>query len=351
MSNPNAIDDSSLKAALDWISAAWYAMGKHGLSAGYDLLRRRWKPGYPETTGYTIPTLFDCAGLIGDSTYVEMARALADDELSVQTAEGAIPSLDGDPIAFDTGQVIFGWVRAWRETGDDRYRQAAVKAADWLAQTQSSDGAWRAHQHLGVVKVIDTRVAWALLQLDQAIGQSRYAECARRNLDWALTRQRANGWFDDCAFRPEALPVTHTLAYTIEGLLESGILLKEDRYVVAAKKTADVLLKLQKPNGFLSGEFDARWKPSWWSCLTGNVQMALVWFRLFDLTGDDKYRRGALAAVEFVKQKQNLTSSNPGIRGGIPGSAPIWGPYERFKYPNWAVKFFIDALLVKRRYA
>jgi hypothetical protein len=79
--------------------------------------------------------------------------------------------------------------------------------------------------------------------------------------------------------------------------------------------------------------------------------MALVWFRLFDLTGDDKYRRGALAAVEFVKQKQNLTSSNPGIRGGIPGSAPIWGPYERFKYPNWAVKFFIDALLVKRRYA
>ena len=344
-------DDQHLVAALDWLVRGWEATGRQGISAGYDWLRRKWKAAYPETTGYIIETFLDCAREVPGRDLFGIAIALANYELTMQLSNGAIPSLDGVPVTFDTGQVIFGWVRAWRETGDDRYRQAAVKAADWLAQTQSSDGAWRAHQHLGVVKVIDTRVAWALLQLDQAIGQSRYAECARRNLDWALTRQRANGWFDDCAFRPEALPVTHTLAYTIEGLLESGILLKEDRYVVAAKKTANVLLKLQKPNGFLSGEFDARWKPSWWSCLTGNVQMALVWFRLFDLTGDDKYRRGALAAVEFVKQKQNLTSSNPGIRGGIPGSAPIWGPYERFKYPNWAVKFFIDALLVKRRYA
>ena len=32
-------------------------------------------------------------------------------------------------------------------------------------------------------------------------------------------------------------------------------------------------------------------------------------------------------------------------RGGIKGSHPIWGGYDPFRYPNWAAKFFVDALL------
>jgi hypothetical protein len=34
------------------------------------------------------------------------------------------------------------------------------------------------------------------------------------------------------------------------------------------------------------------------------------------------------------------------VRGGIAGSLPIWGDYSRFEYPNWAAKFFADALLM-----
>jgi hypothetical protein len=129
------------------------------------------------------------------------------------------------------------------------------------------------------------------------------------------------------------------------------LLLGEERYIRAAQRTADVLLNLQKEDGFLSGEFDPQWHSSvHWSCLTGNVQLALIWFRLYDLTSDIKYRRAALVAIDFVKRKQNLKTTNPGVRGGIPGSAPIYGPYERFKFPNWATKFFIDALLAERRY-
>jgi folate-dependent phosphoribosylglycinamide formyltransferase PurN len=42
-----------------------------------------------------------------------------------------------------------------------------------------------------------------------------------------------------------------------------------------------------------------------------------------------------------------MRSSNPGIRGGIAGSSPVWGDYIRLAIPNWAAKFFIDALLDK----
>ena len=47
----------------------------------------------------------------------------------------------------------------------------------------------------------------------------------------------------------------------------------------------------------------------------------------------------------FVARTQNIATNNSNIRGAIAGSHPIFGSYERFKYPNWAAKFFIDALL------
>lgn len=337
----------SLNSALSWLLTAHQAAGRQGISGGYDLVRRSWKPSYPETTGYIIPTLLECARTLDDCTYSDLGLLLADYELTVQSRQGAIPSMEGYPIVFDTGQVIFGWLAAWRQTGQPRYWEAATRAAHWLSHIQSPNGSWDKCQHLNLVKVIDTRVAWALLQVDEATSSPTFEQAARRNLDWALSQQHANGWFSLCALRPGQRPITHTLAYTVEGLLESGLILSEEKYVAAAQKTADVLLDLQRSDGSLPGELDSNWRGSRWSCLTGDAQMALIWFRLYGLTHDPKYSRAGSAALAFVRQKQNLTSTNPAIRGGIPGSSPIWGPYERFKYPNWAVKFFIDALLAE----
>jgi hypothetical protein len=33
------------------------------------------------------------------------------------------------------------------------------------------------------------------------------------------------------------------------------------------------------------------------------------------------------------------------VRGGVPGSFPIWGGYGTYEYLNWAAKFLADALL------
>ena len=44
-----------------------------------------------------------------------------------------------------------------------------------------------------------------------------------------------------------------------------------------------------------------------------------------------------------------MEGSNVGIKGGISGSYPIWGDYIFGGIPNWAAKYFIDALLAKRR--
>ena len=73
--------------------------------------------------------------------------------------------------------------------------------------------------------------------------------------------------------------------------------------------------------------------------------MAILWLRLHELSGAPSYLDAARRAVEFVASTQNLTTTNPNVRGAIGGSYPIYGRYERFLYPNWAAKFFIDALL------
>jgi len=197
-----------------------------------------------------------------------------------------------------------------------------------------------------MVKVIDTRVAWALLELAALVSRRAYADGAERNLNWAVQQQQPNGWFRSAGFLPGEDPFTHTIAYTAEGLLESGLLLGEERYVQSAQQVADVMLRLQRKDGSLAATYDGNWaSTSRSSCLTGNCQFALLWLRLHSLSGEPAYLDAARRAVDFVASTQNLRTANPNVRGAIAGSYPIWGSYERFKYPNWAAKFFIDALL------
>jgi hypothetical protein len=55
----------------------------------------------------------------------------------------------------------------------------------------------------------------------------------------------------------------------------------------------------------LPGVLDHRWRPvAKFSCLTGNAQMALIWFALFDRSGDTRFLNAALKGVDLVKQAQ-----------------------------------------------
>jgi hypothetical protein len=53
-----------------------------------------------------------------------------------------------------------------------------------------------------------------------------------------------------------------------------------------------------------------------------------------------------MAAQDLLQSllKYQQPSGESGIKGGLSGSAPIWGRYMRFRYPNWGIKFFLDAI-------
>jgi uncharacterized protein YyaL (SSP411 family) len=322
-----------------------------GVSEGYHLLHG-WLPSYPETTGYIIETIYDFSEYSDDSSLKDRAIRMADWLVNIQYDDGAIPdSYFNKKMVFDTGQVVFGFVRAYKETGDEKYKEAAIKAGRWLIDVQDQDGAWRKYAVDGIPHTYYARVAWSLLHIHNITGDDIYKEYCEKNINWVLNQQLENGWFENAAFslKKNNNPYTHTIAYTIRGVLESGIYLQNEKYINSARLAIDSLNSVIPESGCFSGYYDRNWKgDTKFSCLTGNSQLAIIFFKLYKITDEKKYLNAGRNINKCMLSRQELRIKNTNIRGGMAGSYPIWGEYIHFMYPNWANKFFSDSILIEK---
>jgi hypothetical protein len=338
-----------LRAAEDWLKRAHDRSPDDGVSYGYSL-RGGWRPSYRETSGYIATTFFTLAKLRRDPQYRDRALRICRWLLEVQNADGSFanPRYGDAGIVFDTGQDLFGLVRAHEETGEAAFRDAALRAADWLVAVAGPRGRWTRNEHLDTPHVYNTRTAWALLRMNEVQYASPREQIARSNLDWALEEQHASGFFAECAFERGVAPFTHTIAYATRGLLESAALLREERYAAAARRCADAALERLGADGFLPGQITVGGQAAArYCCLTGNCQFAIIWSKLFKQTGEERYRGAARRAVDYVMRHQDVHTASLDVRGGIKGSQPVWGRYAPFSFPNWPAKFFIDAMLLR----
>lgn len=350
-----------LRETLDWLKNAHDASKGQGVSGGYSVIDG-WLAPYPETTGYIIPTFYDYANWTGLDEWWKRAEIMADWEIEVQMPNGAVQAglfeegKEQIPAVFNTGQVILGWCRAFVEAQDEKYLDAAKRAGDWLISVQAENGSWRfkSQETETDVHSYDVRTAWSLLEIYDITKEEKYLESAEKQLEWTLSQQRKNGWFENNAFFKSddkwTAPFTHTIAYVMEGLQESHRILGREEYFKAFEKTAKKLLRIFELRRFMAGDFDHKWKSSKkYSCLTGNAQIAGVWLRLFQANGDVRYLNAALKLNDYTKSTQNLSSLHKGIRGGIKGSHPVTGKYTPYIFPNWSAKFFADTLLLEEK--
>ena len=339
-----------VKKAFQWLINAQDADETGGISEGFHLVHG-WLPPYPETTGYLIETFLDYYHQTGNLKFKSRALKMADWLASIQNSDGSIPdSYFKKKMVFDTGQVIFGFIRAYEETANFKYLDAAVKAGSWLLNVQEEDGTWRRFAVDNIPHTYYTRVAWSLSRLHSATGDSRYIDACLKNVKWALYRQEDNGWFNDASFNlsNHHRPFTHTIAYTMRGILEVGICTKQERFISAVSKAADSLMPAIKQDGFVSGTYDRNWKgDESFCCLTGSAQIAIIMFKLYQLTNKNAYIETGKMINSYLKSRQQLFLNRKEVYGAIAGSWPIWGGYIHFTYPNWAAKFFVDALMIE----
>ncbi len=350
-------DDEHLKAAINWLCHAQDVSEDSGVSNLYSL-RSGWGVSYPETSGYILATYLAYADHSGDKSYVERAKAIADWEINIQAPNGGVYSSTvlKQTRVFNTGQVILGWCTLFEYTGDSRYLAAAKQAGNYLINEQESDGTWQRDTYCGS-RTYHARVDWALLRLAGLCGDSSYSDVAIKNLHWVLAQQLDNGWFKQCGFNDD-IPIMHVIVYTLRGLLECELVETEAvrsldilQYVI---KGADSLIDALKKypvagvTGMVPASFDKNWNsPANDSCLTGNAQLACFLYRLSHCTGNEKYSKNADIILSATKKTQILDTSFLQIKGAIAGTYPLFHGYVNNGYPNWAAKFFADALLMK----
>ena len=343
-----------MHAAMEWLCSAQNSQNDGGVSIRYSFLRG-WMPSYPETTGYIIPTFLNYGFVTRETEYTHRALKMADWLLSIQKKDG---SFNGGPLGsnhdsfvFDTGQIVTGLLAAYTYSDKSKYIDGARKAGNWLVSVQDSGGMWKRYTYHDIPHVYYAMVAWALSELGKCVNDPAYITAACKNVDWALTKQRANGWFDDSGFteKMHSAPYTHNIAYTIQGILETGICLGRTDYIDAVTSSADSLCDVISDRDFCYGTYDGNWhSDTKYSCLTGDAQIALILLRLYEIFKKQKYLETARFLNRFLCEIQVIDGPSP-VRGAIGGSYPIWGRYERFSFPNWATKFFVDSLLMQNK--
>jgi len=343
-----------LREAIEWLKRAQDAGVDRGVSYGV-FFGNDFDVSYPETTGYICSTFVEQERMTGDGNLLSRAIEMGDWEIAVQLPDGAVMggkfNTAPTPAVFNTGMVLLGWSALITRTGEERFRTAAKRASDWLVSAQESDGRWvRGNSKFAKPDgtLYNVMAAWGLCEAGAALGEDRYVQAAIRNAEYCLSRQHQNGWLPDCCLSNVDEPLLHTLAYSMQGLLGIGQITGRADLIAGAQKLADAELGIMSAEGFLPGrqrhDFAAA---SDWCCLTGSAQTSAVWSQLYQLKKDEKYRSAVNVVNRYLMAHHDIRSPDPRLRGGLPGSWPVWGPYGRLQILNWATKFLVDALTLQ----
>lgn len=353
---------TAVDMALDWLAhsdirhanGASIALG--GVNQGYNWRERSYPFVYSEITGYAVSTFVNAYRWTGDEDYLAMAWQSAEFLLRLQelgtdlgteeAIQGAIPhglSLPGFEIrpqyySFDSAMCLQGLLDLDAIQPSPRLRRAAQAIGDWLVQRmQRDDGAFLAMydadsgewHHTGDNFYDDggclhAKHAIGLLRLGNVTGEERYVAAARRVCDWVLTLQDGDG-----AFRAsERLDhvVSHPHCYATEGLLFAHYVLGTERYLEAARRAGEWLLKVQNRDGSINMAYKQRWwrmgrrvveKLAPPRVTDATAQAARIWLIFHHLDGESRFLEASHRAGEFLRGMQWISPSDRNAYGGF----------------------------------
>jgi uncharacterized protein YyaL (SSP411 family) len=347
-------------AAVRWLYNGQDATPDGGVSYGYFPVSktRGWDTAsYPETTGYIMTTLIQYARRTKQAEPIDRSHRMALWEAEVQMANGAVQggkvtAADKQtPASFNTGMVLDGFVTLLEERMDTVVLQAAERAAIFLKNDLKDNGLFATNGEFvsrDAVKVYNVLCAWALFRFGKLTGTNSYCYAAVRAVEAALRFQNERGWFAENCLSDSRYPLTHTIGYTVQGILEVGMAAQRDDFIAASDKCWRAIIPQIEENGFLAGRFDSQWRPAVrWSCLTGSAQLSIIGYRLGQIRGDKEYSTAADRLVNFLKAVQRVDTGISGLDGALAGSYPIMCDYMTAGYPNWATKYLLDALMLQ----
>ncbi len=280
------------------------------------------RKGYPEVTGYYIPTLLRWG-------YRDLAKKYALWLMSIQEEDGSWKDTDGqDPYVFDTAQILKGLlaIRNSECLNNESVDASIKKGCDWIIGRMTKQGrlvtpsekCWGEDESI-CSELIHLYCLSPLVDAGHLYSNDEYARAAEKIFEYY-----------DSKYRDKIMNfslLSHFYAYVMEALLDLG---HEDM----CREAMDGIAKLQKESGAVPALNNVDWV-----CSTGLFQLALVWFRLGDLERGNR-------AFEYACKLQNATGGWYGSYGSEENSQE-----ENTYFPaseiSWANKYFLDALFYK----
>lgn len=346
-------DRAHLDAAVTFTMRSIEQCGGRASAKAYQV-GKGWLPAYRETSGYVIPTLLDLSEYLDRPDLASSADRIGDWLAQVQEPGGGFIEKDlqqdTKPIVFNTGQILHGFNALILRRGRSDLKDNARRAGEFIASSADESGSFVRNEHYDMAHAYNVRSAWALLTLGRLLGEKRFEDVALANADWTVAQQTESGFFRSNVFQPGWNANTHGIAYVLQGLIEIHCISGREAYLAAVRRAADKIVAVYGAKRRLVSEIGENWEfLSSHLCLTGYAQLAIVFFRLYGLDPDKRYLNAGLNLLDDVAATQDTTAQDKPYYGGIKGSRPIYGRYAPLQYPNWATKFFIDALLAKQR--
>lgn len=304
------------KKAIDWIKIN--SIENHAIICNSDK-----RKGYPEVTGYYIPTLIRWG-------YRELACQYTEWLLDSQKNDGSWYDTDDTvPYIFDTAQILKGLIAIKDIYNDkDRVKNSILRGVDWILSCMTVEGqlitpdteCWGTDQNV-CCELIHLYCLSPLIDAGKIYERPDYVEKAHTILEY----YKKNYYEKIMNFSL----LSHFYAYVIEALLDVG-------EIQMAREAMDKIANFQKKSGAVPAYHNVDWV-----CSTGLFQLALIWFRL------ENIERGN-AAFEYACKLQNETGGWYGsyISEENTNEKNTYFPFEEI---SWANKFFLDALYYKNK--
>lgn len=337
------------KSSIRWIKRSFKVHNNEG-SAAYFSQIKGWSFAYPETTGYLIPTMHRYAQKFEDQKLIDLIRSQIDFLITSQNEDGSFPRFfheASDPLVFDTAQILLGLNYAYQseDLKSDAIHTAIEKAYLWLVERLGPFGSFTSNNFIeGYNPSYYTRILWPMHESNLILGDDANDKKLEQSLDFFFGLKNENLSFKDWSFEPNNAALTHSIVYTLRGLYETALLMKNESLIDSVKEsTSKLITEIQDNNWQIAASYDQDWSGNYsFICSSGNAQLFILILKLFGPEAFDIKLYESLMGPLIKAQRKKI--KQPGL-GAVPSSIPIWGKYQRFRYTNWTQKFYLDALM------
>ena len=275
--------------------------------------------GYPEVTGYYIPTLIRWG-------YREFAIDYARWLMSIQHDDGSWYDTFGQqPYVFDTAQILKGMLAVYNIWKDERVKKSIIRGAAWLAGNIQSNGRLKALDESiwkmpkAYSELIHLYCLSPLKEVGLQFGKPELVKMVDLSVEYYKQKHIDEILHFDL--------LSHFYAYVMEALVDLG-------EVDLAKNAMNNIAIFQTEDGAVPGYNNVKWV-----CSTGLFQLALTWFRIGDIERGNK-------AFNYACRLQNTSG---GWYGSYPSVDDESNDYFAASEISWAVKYFLDALYYKNK--